>query len=264
VLVPAAPGVLPHAPPAELLAAASAVRDATHGTRVTFSPKVFIALTMLCRDHCGYCTFAKPPARLAAPYLELDEVLARSRQALGRSRASSPGTTAYALAANAHGSSRSCAAAVLVWRVRVRSSVGARGGERRRLRGGSVAGYQMVLPRLAVMATSPQEFGSAVVQVSYLIRAGQQAQQRSIDGLHPNGNLRQAPPRPYVTPMPTSANKLTVRSRSVCLSPNLSEPQLRACESSKDELRRGWTPPRSNTGTLDPAATGGYALDQRT
>ncbi len=67
------------APLAELLAAASAVRDAAHGTRVTFSPKVFIALTMLCRDHCGYCTFAKPPARLAAPYLELDEVLAIAR-----------------------------------------------------------------------------------------------------------------------------------------------------------------------------------------
>ena len=67
------------APLAELLDAASAVRDAAHGTRVTFSPKVFIALTMLCRDHCGYCTFAKPPARLAAPYLELDQVLAIAR-----------------------------------------------------------------------------------------------------------------------------------------------------------------------------------------
>ena len=47
-----------------------------HGTRVTFSPKVFIPLTMLCRDRCGYCTFAKAPARLAAPYLTPDEVLA--------------------------------------------------------------------------------------------------------------------------------------------------------------------------------------------
>ncbi|MEY4044007.1 MAG: 7,8-didemethyl-8-hydroxy-5-deazariboflavin synthase subunit CofH, partial [Actinomycetota bacterium] len=41
---------------------ARAVRDAAHGTRVTFSPKVFIPLTMLCRDKCGYCTFAQPPA----------------------------------------------------------------------------------------------------------------------------------------------------------------------------------------------------------
>jgi len=63
----------------ELLDAASAVRDTVHPTRVTFSPKVFIALTMLCRDHCGYCTFAKPPARVSAPFLDLDEVLAIAR-----------------------------------------------------------------------------------------------------------------------------------------------------------------------------------------
>ena len=54
-------------------------RSATHGTRITYSPKVFIPLTMLCRDRCGYCTFAKAPARLAAPYLEPDEVLALAR-----------------------------------------------------------------------------------------------------------------------------------------------------------------------------------------
>ena len=44
--------------------AAAARRDARTGRRVTFSPKVFVPLTMLCRDRCGYCTFAKPPARL--------------------------------------------------------------------------------------------------------------------------------------------------------------------------------------------------------
>ena len=55
------------------------VRQATHGNRVTFSPKVFIPLTMLCRDRCGYCTFAKAPARLSAPYLSLDEVRAIAR-----------------------------------------------------------------------------------------------------------------------------------------------------------------------------------------
>src|SRR5215471_2193300 len=71
------------APLSELLDAASAVRDGAHGTRVTFSPKVFVALTMLCRDHCGYCTFAKPPARLAAPFLDLDEVLAIARAGAG-------------------------------------------------------------------------------------------------------------------------------------------------------------------------------------
>ena len=59
----------------DLLAAARAVRDRHHGSRVTFSPKVFIPLTMLCRDRCGYCTFARPPARLDAPYMEPDQVL---------------------------------------------------------------------------------------------------------------------------------------------------------------------------------------------
>jgi FO synthase len=60
----------------ELTARARAVRDAAHGTRVTYSPKVFVPLTMLCRDRCGYCTFARPPARLDAPYLPPDQVLA--------------------------------------------------------------------------------------------------------------------------------------------------------------------------------------------
>src|SRR3954463_9023264 len=60
----------------ELMAAAASTRDARFGTRVTYSPKVFIPLTMLCRDKCGYCTFAKPPAHLATPYLTPDEVLA--------------------------------------------------------------------------------------------------------------------------------------------------------------------------------------------
>jgi len=61
---------------ADLQERARAVRDRAHGNRVTFSPKVFIPLTMLCRDRCGYCTFAKAPARLPSPYLELDQVLA--------------------------------------------------------------------------------------------------------------------------------------------------------------------------------------------
>src|SRR5882757_8599644 len=64
----------------ELMAAAAAARDAQFGTRVTFSPKVFIPLTMLCRDRCGYCTFAKAPARVAAPYLTADDVLAIARR----------------------------------------------------------------------------------------------------------------------------------------------------------------------------------------
>ena len=57
----------------------------SHGSNVTYSPKVFIALTKLCRDRCGYCTFAQAPAHVAAPYLGLDEVMeiARSGQAAG-------------------------------------------------------------------------------------------------------------------------------------------------------------------------------------
>jgi FO synthase len=68
-----------HTPFPELAALARTVRDEARGRRVTFSPKVFIPLTMLCRDRCGYCTFAKAPARLASPYLTPDEVLAIAR-----------------------------------------------------------------------------------------------------------------------------------------------------------------------------------------
>ncbi|MFN8051278.1 MAG: bifunctional FO biosynthesis protein CofGH [Acidimicrobiales bacterium] len=69
----------------ELLAAAAAVRDAAHGNRITYSPKVFIPLTMLCQDKCGYCTFAQPPARLDAPFLTPEQVLdiARAGAAAG-------------------------------------------------------------------------------------------------------------------------------------------------------------------------------------
>jgi FO synthase len=67
------------APLDELLREARAVRDRAHGTRVTWSPKVFIPLTQLCRDRCGYCTFAQPPARLESPYLSPDAVLAIAR-----------------------------------------------------------------------------------------------------------------------------------------------------------------------------------------
>ncbi|HEY3842624.1 MAG TPA: 5-amino-6-(D-ribitylamino)uracil--L-tyrosine 4-hydroxyphenyl transferase CofH [Acidimicrobiales bacterium] len=64
-----------HTPLHELMALARGVRDLAHGRRITYSPKVFIPLTMLCRDRCGYCTFAKAPARLTSPYLTPDEVL---------------------------------------------------------------------------------------------------------------------------------------------------------------------------------------------
>ena len=63
----------------EISAQARSIRDAAHGTRITYSPKVFIPLTMLCRDQCGYCTFAQPPARLERPFLSADDVLAIAR-----------------------------------------------------------------------------------------------------------------------------------------------------------------------------------------
>ncbi|HJM31905.1 MAG TPA: 7,8-didemethyl-8-hydroxy-5-deazariboflavin synthase, partial [Acidimicrobiales bacterium] len=78
--VPAGAGELLGVPLPELVAAAGRRRDMAHGTRITYSPKVFIPLTMLCRDRCGYCTFAQPPARLAAPYLLTDEILEIARR----------------------------------------------------------------------------------------------------------------------------------------------------------------------------------------
>jgi 7,8-didemethyl-8-hydroxy-5-deazariboflavin synthase CofH subunit/7,8-didemethyl-8-hydroxy-5-deazariboflavin synthase CofG subunit len=66
-------------PLVDLMALARGVRDEAYGRRVTYSPKVFIPLTMLCRDRCGYCTFAKAPARLTSPYLTPDEVLSIAR-----------------------------------------------------------------------------------------------------------------------------------------------------------------------------------------
>ncbi|QSB13907.1 bifunctional FO biosynthesis protein CofGH [Natronosporangium hydrolyticum] len=56
------------------------LRDAGRPGVVTYSRKVFIPLTRLCRDRCHYCTFATVPGRLAAPYLERDEVLAIARE----------------------------------------------------------------------------------------------------------------------------------------------------------------------------------------
>jgi FO synthase len=72
-------------PEAELLARAAALRNAGHGEVVTYSRKVFIPLTELCRDVCHYCTYAKTPRRLRAAYLTPDEVLAiaRAGQAAG-------------------------------------------------------------------------------------------------------------------------------------------------------------------------------------
>ena len=65
---------------AELLATAAALRDQCKGRVVTFSPKVFVPLTNLCRDFCGYCTFRKAPGEPGAKTMTLDEVLSVVRQ----------------------------------------------------------------------------------------------------------------------------------------------------------------------------------------
>src|SRR5436190_13033936 len=59
-----------------LLAAAARRRDAAHGRRISYSRKVFIPLTQLCRDVCHYCTFAHAPRSGESPYLSLDQVIA--------------------------------------------------------------------------------------------------------------------------------------------------------------------------------------------
>lgn len=58
---------------------AAALRDAGFGQVVTFSKKVFVPLTQLCRNVCHYCTFAKTPRKLDHPFLDPDQVLAIAR-----------------------------------------------------------------------------------------------------------------------------------------------------------------------------------------
>ena len=64
------------APLEELLAEARRLRP---GRLVTYSPKVFIPLTTLCRDVCGYCTFARPPRRGERAFLAEEEVVGIAR-----------------------------------------------------------------------------------------------------------------------------------------------------------------------------------------
>src|SRR5512143_1236626 len=58
-----------------LFATAAKLRDQHKGRVVTYSPKVFVPLTNLCRDFCGYCTFRKAPGEAGARTMTLDEVL---------------------------------------------------------------------------------------------------------------------------------------------------------------------------------------------
>src|SRR5918911_5448090 len=63
------------APLEELCVEARRLREQGRGRLVTYSPKVFIPLTTLCRDVCHYCTFARPPRRGERAYMSIDEVL---------------------------------------------------------------------------------------------------------------------------------------------------------------------------------------------
>jgi FO synthase len=67
------------ADPRPLMPVAAALRDAGHGDLVSYSRKVFIPLTRLCRDVCHYCTFAHPPRRGEPAYLDANQVLAIAR-----------------------------------------------------------------------------------------------------------------------------------------------------------------------------------------
>ncbi len=71
----------PEQPLEPLLAAAHQVRLEGHGQRISYSPKAFLPLTQLCRDNCGYCTFAKPPRPGARAFMTEDEVLGVARAA---------------------------------------------------------------------------------------------------------------------------------------------------------------------------------------
>src|SRR4030088_2465129 len=62
-----------------MMMTAAALRDRGHGANISYSRKVFIPLTKLCRDACHYCTFAQPPRRTAHAYLTPDEVIAIAR-----------------------------------------------------------------------------------------------------------------------------------------------------------------------------------------
>ena len=69
-----------NAPLDELLQAASNLRARGKGNVVSFSKKVFIPLTTLCRDYCSYCTFRKDPGQPGAHFMTPDEVLALAEQ----------------------------------------------------------------------------------------------------------------------------------------------------------------------------------------
>jgi len=65
---------------ASLLARAAALRDAGFGPLVSYSRKIFLPLTQLCRDSCHYCTFAKAPRQIRAPFMTVEEAVGIAEQ----------------------------------------------------------------------------------------------------------------------------------------------------------------------------------------
>jgi FO synthase len=63
-----------------LVEIAATLRDRGHGNVVTYSRKVFIPLTHLCRDVCHYCTFARTPKKIDQPFMDVEQVLELCRQ----------------------------------------------------------------------------------------------------------------------------------------------------------------------------------------
>lgn len=65
---------------AKLMQTASQIRDKSFGPLITYSRKVFLPLTRLCRDVCHYCTFAVSPREVSSPYLSADEVVETAKR----------------------------------------------------------------------------------------------------------------------------------------------------------------------------------------
>ena len=64
-----------------LVSEAASIRDLGYFNIVTYSPKVFIPLTHLCRDVCHYCTFAKTPKKTQSAYMSIEDVIASAKKA---------------------------------------------------------------------------------------------------------------------------------------------------------------------------------------
>ena len=69
-----------HSPLEDLMGIAADLRDSGFGNTMSYSRKVFIPLTQLCRDVCHYCTFAQPPVKGEKAYMTIDEMVEIARE----------------------------------------------------------------------------------------------------------------------------------------------------------------------------------------